>query len=375
LEYTLKDRSRKNIKKWREAIEQAENPEDPRWFALQDIYDDLSGDAHLSSVLDVRRATTLNHRFYVTDERGGELEEQTGLLDRKWFYDFMEHCLNAIFRKVSVLQFYTHATLIGTEEVTFDIIPARNICPQKKRVYLEISGDKFIDYSAVPNVIEILHGSTFGLLNDVVPNVVWKRNSIQSWAEFSERFGMPLTIIKTGNRNEIDKINKQAKLIGEAGAGIFPIGTEIEVIDSAKKGDPYNTYLRQMEAHDDQISKRIVGGTMITDNGASRSQSEVMERTLDDKIGIADKRFVRFVVNDKLFPVLQNLGLPFDNTKMRFQFDETESLSLKDQWDIVNSAALRYELDTEWVAKTFNIPILKEREPDAAGGGLSGNFR
>ncbi|MCF8337898.1 MAG: DUF935 family protein [Bacteroidales bacterium] len=352
----FKDRSRKQIKEWRDAMTATEDVDDPRWYLLQDLYDDTI-DAHLASVIDTRKMATTNHKFYVIDKKTGEqLEEQTNFLNRRWFFDFVDVALEAILKKYSVVQI-----IKGETRPLIYPIPRRNVCPQRKRVYMEVSGEKHLDYSEEKDVIEIKHSSPFGILNDVIPNTIWKKNAMQSWAEFGEKFGMPLITATTSNQKDISRIEAMLKKMGEAAQAVLPQGTSVEVHDTPDSGNSEGVYNKQGTFHDSQISKRIIGGTMISDSGSSYKQSEVHERTLDEKISVADKRFVSFVVNDDLFPILNQLGFPFDNEKMAFQFDETEELSKKEHWKIVSDAASKFEFDdkgVEWIAKTFNIPIV-----------------
>jgi len=326
-------------------------------------------DSHLSSVIDVRKLGTLNHRFYVTDINSGEpLDEQSKFLNKQWFYEFLDVALDAIFRKYTVVQFSSDGI-----SPKFTLIPRRNICPQKKRVYLEVSGSTFIDYSLESDVIEILHSSKFGLINTVAPNVIWKRNLMQSNAEFSERFGMPLITATTANKADVPRIDKALKTLGEAGTGVLPKGSEITVHDLANSGNPEKVYLDPAKFHDNQVSKCIVGSTTMVDEGANRAQTQVHQETLDNKISASDKRMIMFVVNDQLFPVLQSFGFPFDNTKMAFQFDENEDLTLTEQWKITSDALKFYELDEAEVKKTFKLPIKGIKKQST--GGLSSNFQ
>ena len=351
------DRSRKDIKKWRSAILAAENPDDPRWYLLQDLYDDILLDAEIISVSEIRDAATLNHRFYVKDKKSGEeLPEQTEFLNGKWFYDFLEEIQKAIYRKYSVIQ-----VLRGVDRPILSVIPRRNICIQKGYMYTEVGGNKFIDYRSDPTVVEINYNSPFGIICEVVPNVIWKRNCLQSYAEFSEKYGQPLITATTANKQDITRIQNQLKELGEAAQAVLPKGTEIMVHDLANAGDPEKCYLKQVNKHDEQIGIRFVGSTTLVNTGANRSQTEVHERTLDEKISVKDKRFSQFVVNDQLFPVLQSLGFPFDNTTMTFEFDWTEELTIKDHWGIVKEAATIYDIDQEWVSKTFRIPIIGKK--------------
>jgi phage gp29-like protein len=372
LEQEFKDRSRKDINKWRDALETAEAPDNPRWVDMQDIIDELLLDAHLASVIDLRKSATLNNRFYVVNKTDySQDDELSALLNHSWFYQFIEYTLDAIFRKVSLLELTYNGENIHIEQ-----IPFRNVCPQFKRVYLEVYGDKFIDYTKMPAVIEVLHNSPFGLINDVIPNVIWKRNALQSYAEFTERFGMPLISATVSNIQDAKKAEESLKAMGENATAVFPQGADIQVHSLANAGNPESTYIASASFHDQQVSKRIVGSTTLTDQGANRAQTQVHLDMLDFKIALADKRMIAFVVNDRLFPVLQSFGLPFDNTKSEFKFDDTEDLSLNQQWEITRDALLHYEMDIDEIKKTFNLPLIGTKQNTAGEeGGISKNFR
>jgi len=369
----FQDRSRKNITKWRDSNTAAENPDDPRWYLLQDLIDDLILDAHLASVIDVRKSATLNHRFYVRDKKTKEtLEEQTDFLNKQWFYEFLDSALDSVFRKYTIAQFFR-----VNDKPTFKLIPRRNICPQMGRMYIEVSGSAFVNYNEVPNVIEIMHTSKFGIINDVIPNVIWKRDALQAYAEFSERFGKPLITATTNNKAEAPRISKSLVELGDSGTGVLPTGTTITVHDLANAGNPEKTYIENAKLQDNQVSKRFIGSTTIVDEGANRSQTQVHIETLDDKIAQSDRRNMIFCVNDQLFPILNNLGFDFDTEKHEFVFDETEDLTLNEQWEITKGAIeAGYELDIDELVKTFNLPITGKRQvQNPLNTGFSANFQ
>ena len=130
---------------------------------------------------------------------------------------------------------------------------------------------------------------------------------------------------------------------------------------------------------DNELSKAIVGGTMNTDNGSSRSQAEVHERNLDDKIAATDRRMVQFVVNNQLIPMMQFWGWNINSETDKFLFDTSFELTLSEHWNIVNEVMQRYEVEVNWLSKTFNIPIVGERKDNVSDtepkGNLSKNFR
>ena len=54
----FKDRTRAEIRKWRQALEMAGDVNTPRLYALQDLYDNLKDDGHLSSIWEMKWPST-----------------------------------------------------------------------------------------------------------------------------------------------------------------------------------------------------------------------------------------------------------------------------------------------------------------------------
>jgi len=372
----FQDRSRSDITKWRQAIQAAENPEDPRWFLLQDLYDNLMTDGHLMANIDLRKAATLGSRFYIQDANGQEDAETTELIQDEWVYNIISMLLDSIFKG------YTVVELVNTdpENFEFQLIPRRNCCPQLDLIYLEVGGNKSINYADKKfetRVIHIESAYLFGIINDIVPQLIWKRNAQQVWADFCERFGIPMVTAETmkTDKKEIDLIEDMLSGLGQAAQAVLPEGTKIQIHDASTKGDPHNVFNEQIKTTNSEMSKRLVGGTMLTDDGSSRSQSEVHERSLDYKLAESDRRMIEFMFNKKIIPALRTWGLKIPEG-FKFVFDRSEKLSLKEHWEIVNQASAKYEIDQEWIAKTFNIPIKGEKQNQGfnPSGGISGNF-
>lgn len=370
------DRSRVDVKKWRSAIEAFEDPENPKTVLLQDLINNLMTDGHLMSQIDIRNAATLCARFYIRDKDGNENEERTKLLHTEWFYDLMENLLDSVYRGYSVLEL-TDPTLMSWE-----LIPRRNVIPSQNMVLFEASGDKGVDFTEpafARTVIHRYHKNRLGILNDIVPQLIWKRNSQQAWADFSERFGIPLISAETSitDQKELERIESMMRKLGRAAQAVLPEGAKITIHDSATKGDPHKVFQEQITVTNNEISKRVVGGTMLSDNGASLSQSEVHERTLDKKIAESDKRMIEFTVTGKLIPLLRTWGFSFQDGD-EFVFDRSEELTLEQLWKIVSDALNHYDIEEEWVGRRFNIPIIGKKQTTSstsAPTALSKNFR
>lgn len=369
----FKDKSRAEIRKWRNGLKMAEDPVNPRNYVLQDLFENLKADGHYIAQSELRKAATISRKFSVKDIKTGEVnEEKTKLLQKKWFYSFVGKGLECITKGYTILE------LVNPVIMEWQLIPRRNVCGRLQRVYLEAAGEKFIDISTgyEHTLVRFGEPDDLGIMADICGCLIWKRNAQQSWAEFSERYGMPLisaTTTKTDNAS-IAHVQKMLQALGEAATAVLPEGTSLN-IQPFTGGDSFQVYKAQIDALDNEISKAIVGGTMVTDNGSSRSQSEVHERNLDEKLAQADSRLVEFAVNDQLFPILDYWGYGISPATDYFEFDRGSELTLKEHWDIVNAALQHYDIDQEWINKTFDIPITGVKENPFQDGGISANFR
>jgi phage gp29-like protein len=353
------DRSRKDIKKWRQAIQAAENPEEPNNALLQDIYTDLETDGHLQSVLTIRKRATTSVRFYIQDKNGQEVPEKTKLIYKKWFFEMIEHMLDSIFYGYTIME------LVDPVMMKWKLIPRRNCLPQKEMILFEANGEKGITYTDpyyMKNVIELQNIRLLGEFNNLVPTLIWKRNARQTWADFSEKFGIPLVTAETTetDKKKLGKIEAMLTALGQAARAVLPEGTKITIHDASTKGDPHKVFHEQIKMDNEEVSKAILGGTMLNDDGSSRSQSEVHERTLDYKIAGSDRLMIEFLINDVVLPLLSSWGFQFAEGET-FVFDSSEELSVKEHWEIISAALQHYNIPQEWISKRFQFPIDGEK--------------
>lgn len=359
----FKDQSRAEIKKWRMALSIAGDADNPRSYLLQDLYDNLESDGHFLAQVRLRKAATTGYGFSIIDRQTGDVnEEKTKLFQAEWFYDFIDHVLDVPLKGYTVLE------LVNPDTMDFRLIPRRNVSPQQHKVFYEVLGDKGIDLDSPEyehTLVRIGKTDDFGIMAHICGQLIWKRNAQQSWAEFTERFGMPLISATTNktSKADIDKINSMLRTLGEAATAVLPEGTSIK-IDPFTGGDSFKVYDAQIERINEEMSKPITGGTMITDDGSSRSQAQVHERNLDDKIAESDRRMVQFTVNNQLLPIMQYWGWDVNPETDEFQFDPSFELTLSQHWNIAYQAMqCGYELDDEWLSKTFSLKITGRREP------------
>lgn len=360
---SFKDQSRAGIAKWRNALAWAQNPANPRICQLQDLYDNLEADGHYIAQRDLRKAATTGYAFSIVNRKTGDIDEQkTAFFQSEWFFNFVDAVLDSIFKGFTLVE------LTDPKNINFEVIPRRNIVPRLGIVVREPYDQTGINFTRgfEHTLIHVGKPSDLGIMADICGQLIWKRNAQQSWAEFAERFGMPLISATTNKttRADIQQIDEMLAALGESARAVLPEGTTIAVTPFAGS-DAFRVYDAQIDRINAEISKPITGGTMVTDDGSSRSQSEVHERNLDDKLSEADRRMVAFVVNNQLLPMLAHWHHPVNPDTDYFQFDSSFELDLTQHWSIVNQMITQgYEVDEKWLAQTFNVPITGRKEID-----------
>lgn len=371
---TFKDTSRKDIAKWRSALLAAENIDDPKFNQYHDLLKDLMTDGHLKSQIQMRTLSTLNTDHRVYNRKTAEENVELGfILHQQWFYKYLGFCLATVLQGTTIVEFKS----FEAEKVDIGIIPRRNVVPTRKKILPDITKPDFINYqdeTLKPWLIELSdNDDELGILNNIIPNLIWRRNVMQAWAEFCEKFGLPLITATTNTTDStvIDNVHEMLLSLGEASVGTFPPGTEIK-FQEANRTDAYNVYKQFMQTNTDDISKMIVGSTMLSDQGSNRSQTEVHERSLDNKIAQADKRMIQFMVNDQLFPLLRLQGYNISEDDV-FEFKTAEQeIDLVQLWSIVQGLlGAGYDVEQDWISKTFNIPLgakKKIQQPNIAAG-------
>ncbi|CAA0158893.1 phage portal protein family protein [Tenacibaculum maritimum] len=355
----FKDQSRKDIDKWRKALQLIAHPTEPKFDIYYDLVEDLLTDGHLQSQIQMRKMSVLNTDFHVVNRKTKKTNEDlTFILQQQWFYKFLEQGTNKLLFGTGLIEFLE----FNQEMIEHRLIPRRNVISTQLKIIPDLQKPDFIDYSDdffKAWLIQLGESGDLGIINNIIPNLIWTKNVTQAWAEFCEKFGMPLITATTNSTDSttIDNVHEMLLELGEASVGTFPHGTEIK-FQEASRTDAYNTYLQFIRTNQDIISKQLVGSTMLSDQGTNRSQTEVHERSLDNKIALADKRDIQFIVNNQLFPLLklQRYSISEDDV---FEFKKVkEEVNTKELWKITQGLlASGYQIQTDWISSTFNIPI------------------
>ena len=359
-------RANQDIKKWRGALSTAESVTRPSRTDIIRVYKELELDAHLSSVMQQRKNKVLARGFKLIDAKGEINKEATELLKADWFHKFLTWSLDAVFYGYSLIEF---GKIVNDEFTNMRLVPREYVIPNTQQFTTTLGGaGQSFNVPPFNNwVLFVGDNYELGLLNKAAPLVLWKRLIMAVWAEYNELYGVPIRIGKTPSRDPAVRQNFEDMLsnLGASAWGLFDEEDQIEVISGIKVGGQA-TFKDFIATTDAQISKLIVGQTMTTEDGASRSQAEVHERILESFTG-NDLTSAAYSINNKLLPFMALHG--FNVSGLKFVWDLEEKLSIQNQFNIDQKLLDYYKLPAEYITSMYGTPV--EEKPELPGGVFS----
>lgn len=335
------DRTRKTIQAWTQAYITAElrrtngNVTYPVKKTLQDIYDYAMLDPHLCSVIQQRASKTLAEDWAVFGEDENINEDATKVLDKKWFSKIQAAVIEARFYGYNLIEVQE---LIDSEIKDIKVISRGNVIPELKAIVktpFQVNAGSLIPFENRndSDYYMLVDTESLGILNQVVPLVMIKRTTLSMWGEHAQTYSLPVTMLKTDNLDQVQKYQQDLQRFLVSRNIVVGTSDEFSILNNSSSSGQ-DIYKELIEACNSEISKAIIGQTMTTDNGSSRSQSEVHERVANE-VAEADREFMAYIINDVVFPKLVNLGYPLLNS--RFKYISKEKRSFKEKLETVKT--------------------------------------
>ena len=355
-------RLKQDVQKWRDALDRAENVYYPTRVQLLNIYADVVLDLHLSSVLETRKINVLGQAFKLVDQAGKENPKLTKLLRKPWFRQFCRYALESLDYGHSLIEF---PVPVDGEFHRVTLVPRQYVFPEAHLVRtmpgMIIGVDYENDPAYSPWLMEVGDRHDLGLLLKAAPAIIWKKTVMGAWAGFTEMFGTPYrTVTGAMDGPQMDACNTMMSDMGQAGYGVFPEGVKVDFIAPAT-GNAL-LYDKFIERINSELSKLVLGQTMTTDSGSSRSQGEVHER-VSDAYTKEDSVFLSELINEQLLPFLLTHGYPVAG--FEFQFEDTENLGKEKQFLIVQGIMKDsgYQVNKQYLEDTFGVLLEDKPEP------------
>jgi phage gp29-like protein len=313
-----------DIGAWRNAVNSARQGRPNQLYRL---YENILIDGVFSRSVEKRIEAITNADIVFSDKNGKYNDVINDLIDTPEFEHFLREIMMAQAYGISVIDIMSYMPFKAFS------VPRRNINIAKKLITPDEFSESGLMYADVPWIIEVKGTDPLGFIYKAAQYVIYKRGGYGDWAQFVELFGMPFRLGKYSAHDPTtrDELNKSLQMMGGAAYATVPKEADVEIIPMAgtSNGDLYDKFLDRC---DKEILITVLGQTMTTVDGSSKSQSET-HKDVEEDINKSDRRFVRRVLNTMLLPVFQIAGLPVNNGWFMFP-EQGESLSTKDKVDI-----------------------------------------
>jgi len=351
--------TRQDMKKWSDAQRMTQLEDDPKWFLMQQLFDNIKKDALLYSQYNNRTLKALSEKIVLKKPNGEVDEEQSALLNNAIFTtEINKHILDKKYFKYSIIEFSFNEENI----LQVDLIPRANIDPRDGVLYPDYTEDKKIYYRDVSEfgvtILEFIDKEGFGLFNNAVPHILFKRFAESCWSELCEIAGIPPRVLKT-NTQDPTMVKRGETMMRDMGAAAWFIIDESEEFEWAKgantNGDVYNNLIKLCN---NEISLLFSGAVIGQDTKNGSNSKEVASQELLETLIDADLRTVTQEWNSKVIPALVALGVL--KGELTYGYEQTEDLNKL--WEITKDSLQYYKVDADWVKEKFGVEITGERE-------------
>jgi len=367
------ERIDKDIDDWQNAVDAAEDIDNPDRLDLMEMYKDFIDDYQLWSVMQSRITKSTSGNFKIMDEHGGiDEEEQRKFLDPQglplpWFRKFMKLVVDSKFYGWEAIQL---GDVVGNTFKEIDKIPEENTIPYFDAMLINVNNsfsknsDNVIYFDSKANkedydtwVVRTGSRTDLGLINKCAKYIIYKK-VFGNWSQHAAIFGMPLRVGTTDMNDPLRKGNMQNAFIEQEGSSwiIKDIQDEIEFLQQSGT-DPHQIYGMLIDKCDSAISKIILSQTGTTDEKAYSGSATVHAETEADVI-YSDKLDIKAVVNEMLIPRMKKIGMISDSKKIFGGWDQSETLTIKD-WALIIEQLSRsgFSVDAEDVEKHTTIKV------------------
>ena len=359
--------TRKDIASWQRAIRMTNLQDNPKYWYLQQLFDNISLDALFTSQYKNRELKTLSEPPVLRKPNGEIDEKQTEMLQNaQWVYELNRAIFESRFRGYSLIELSFDAD----DNLQISFVPRTNIDPKGGFVYPDYTDDKKINYRKLPEygtwILEFIDKSEpYGLMNKLVPHVLFKRFAQSSYSELCEIYGIPPRVLKTDVADP-EALNRGKEMMENMGRAAWLIIDENEEFNFAAgvatNGDVYTNLVNLCN---NEISMLVSGAIIGQDTKhGNRSKEESSQEILQELIN-SDWQFIKQQWKAVIIPALRRIGVISGDVQYDYQAKE----NLDELWAMTTQALPYYDVDPQWIKDKFGIEVQAKR--NQAGQPLS----
>ena len=351
-----------DLNSWKTALMLATDPDNPDKQNLRALYDNMKLDNHLGSVLETRIAKTQQSPFKLSHKTSKERNEDAETLFKTlWFQEFVKLVLESKFEGTKLIELFQTDEEGKLSEITE--ITQSHFNPKKGIILKEPGQPTGTDYKNGPlSNFYIQIGKDYkdlGTFALIAPIILAKKLGLGSWLDFIEKYGVPPLFVTT-DREDDNRLLELFEMATNFKANNFMIGRgnekfEIPSITSTNSQEAFDGLIKRA---DNEISKRFLGGTGLTDEKGFVGSVEIQFEFAQFRF-TSDKLLVSYVVNEKLIPLLVKLSPVYSFLKdYRFEWDDEDEMTVDKLLKIVEKLGIYFDFDPEQIEQITGLKIL-----------------
>lgn len=342
-----------DIGKYSLNVRQAEDPKHPNRTGLYDMYAELLTDAHLAAVINKLKSAALAHPIKFM--RNGKEDNNISIhLESPWFMRFISDVIDAKVWGFSLLQFYIDKDGF----ITYDLIPRKHVNPISRLILTRQGDAKGYSFDSFPDMLFVGDPYDLGMMQAASPYVIYKRNAIGDWVQFSELNGQPFIegVYSGADDNDRMQLIKDIWDRGGAAAFVHQEGTEIKIHDIATKSATSELYHVLCTFCNDEISKIFLGNTLTTQAAERGTQAlGTVHKKEEELINKGIGRFVLNVLNYHMRDIFTDLGINTKNGAFEYDIPQSEDLATRIQIDM-QLRTMGLPIPHDYLYKKYDIP-------------------
>lgn len=366
--------SAQTLESWKTAVMLATDPDNPDKQNLHLLYENQKTDNHLESTIETRIAKTQQSPFKLVAKTSKERDEEAEKLFKTlWFQDFIKLVIEYKFDGTKLIEAFKTNEEGFLTEVTEIKQPFFN--PKKGIILKEPGQTTGEDYKFGPlSNYYIQVGKDYkdlGIRTLIAPIILAKKLGLGSWLDFIEKYGVPPLFVTT-EREDDERLLELFEMATNFKSNNFMIGRgsekfEIPNISSTNSQEAFDGLIKRA---DNETSKRILGGTGLTDEKGFVGSVEIQFELAQFRF-TSDKLLVRNIVNEKLIPLLAKLSPVYSSLlNFDFEWDDEDEMTVDKLIKIVAGLGNYFDFDPEQIEQITGLKVLGIK--DAGSGTPTG---
>jgi phage gp29-like protein len=356
VKYNL-NRVRQDIASWRRAVIAAEMLRTYNRTELLRLYKDVVMDSHITAIMETRKNGVKCSKFIVMDKNGVEVKDKTELLNKQWFYDFIDLSLDSIFYGYSLIQF---DNLVNDAFDGVCLVDRIYVKPELSLVVPNQAAIEGINYIETKKYADWLIGvgkpNDLGLLAKASPLYLYKKGALTAWSQYTDVFGQPIRVLKTDadDRKTLQEYDQALADMGSMGYLRMRSQDNMELLKGSDSSGQ-DAFKELIDICNQELSKLFLGQTGTTDEKAFAGSAGVHERILKE-YNENDKKFIHFILQTQLVPFLNKHGFGFEG--LNIGIEENEEIDINEKAKIDDMILKYFDVDPEYILKTYGTPVI-----------------